>query len=156
MQRVGKRLSARRASQGMAFALAKRRNTAGDRFPARSRALAVKGNRPLLGLRASTGCSVPTRPKGASQRIQCSVAVLEKGDGHSLRTASCLVSSGMLCVRNYYLDRVLVFRGITPWRRLITECEATCPKLPTRARDPVLHAVERNRARRTAYLRKQG
>ena len=63
MQRVGKRLSARRASPGMAFALAQRRNTAGDRFPARSRALATMGNRPLLGLRASTGCSVPTRPE---------------------------------------------------------------------------------------------
>ena len=53
MQRVGKRLTARRASQGMAFALAKRRNTAGGRFPA--------------------------RPKGAPQRIQSGVAVLEKG-----------------------------------------------------------------------------
>ncbi len=53
MQRVGKRLSARRASPGMAFALAKRRNAAGDRFPA--------------------------RPQGASQRVQSGVAVLEKG-----------------------------------------------------------------------------
>ncbi len=87
MQRVEKRLTARRASPGMAFALAQRRNTAGGRFPARSRALATEGNRPLLGLRAFTGCSVPTRPKGVSQRIQSGVAVLEKGYGHSLRTA---------------------------------------------------------------------
>ena len=81
MQRAGKRLSARRASPGMALALAQKRNTAGDRFPA--------------------------RPQGATQRIQFGVAVLAKGDGHSLRTAPCLESSGMLCIRNYYLDRVL-------------------------------------------------
>ncbi len=61
MQRVGKRLGARRASPGMAFALAKRRNTAGDRFPARL--------------------------EGVSQKIQSGVAVLEKGIDHSLRTA---------------------------------------------------------------------
>ncbi len=79
MQRVGKRLNARRASPGMAFALAQRRNTAGGRFPARARALAIKGNHPLLGLRAFTGCSVPTRPEGATQRIQSGVAVLAKG-----------------------------------------------------------------------------
>ena len=53
MQRVGKRLSARRASPGMAIALAQRRNTAGDRFPA--------------------------HPQGASQRLQSGVAVLAKG-----------------------------------------------------------------------------
>ncbi len=82
MQRVGKRLNARRASPGMTFALAKRHNTAGGRFPA--------------------------RPQGAFQRIQSGVAVLEKGDGHSLRTAPCLVSSGTLCIRHYYLVRVLV------------------------------------------------
>ncbi len=81
MQRAGKRLNARRASPGMAFALAQRRNTAGDRFP--------------------------VRPKGAFQRIQSFVAVLAKGNGHSLRTAPCLESSGTLCIRNYYLDRVL-------------------------------------------------
>ncbi len=87
MQRFGKRLSARRALPGMAFALAQRRNNAGGRFPARSRALATEGNRLLLGLRAFTGCSVPTRPKGATQRIQSGVAILEKGNGHSLRIA---------------------------------------------------------------------
>ncbi len=35
------------------------------------------------------------------------VALLGKGYGHSLRTAPCLESSGMLCIRNYYVDRVL-------------------------------------------------
>ncbi len=78
----------------MAFALAQRRNTAGDRFPA--------------------------RPQGAFQRIQSGVAVLEKGNGHSLRTAPCLESSGMLCIRNYYLDRVLVrYPGIDELDRVL-------------------------------------
>ncbi len=86
MQRVGKRLNARRASQGMAFALAQRRNTAGDRFPA--------------------------RPQGAFQRIPSFVAVFAKGSGQSLRTAPRLESSGTLCIRNYYLDGVLGAKGI--------------------------------------------
>ncbi len=50
MKRVGKRLNVRRASPGMAFALAQRCNTAGSRFPARSRTLATEGKRPPLGL----------------------------------------------------------------------------------------------------------
>ena len=81
MQRVGKRLTARRASPGMAFALAKRCNTADGRFPA--------------------------RPKGATQMIQSGVAALEKGNGHSLRTAPWLESSGSLCIRNYHTEGVL-------------------------------------------------
>ena len=47
--------------------------------------------------------------------IQSSVAVLEKGDGHSLRTAPWLESSGTLCIRDYHLDGVLTvvdFNGI--------------------------------------------
>ena len=73
MQRVGKRLTARRASPGMAFALAKRRNTAGGRFPARSRALAAKSAR-------SSGCEHPPdawsrlaqreRPRGSNPALQ--------------------------------------------------------------------------------------
>ena len=81
MQRVGKRLAARRASKGRAFPLAKGRNAADGRFPA--------------------------RPKGAPQMIQSGVAALEKGDGHSLRTAPWLESSGALCIRDYHMDGVL-------------------------------------------------
>ena len=39
--------------------------------------------------------------------IQSCVAVLDKGDGHSLRTAPCLESSGSLCILNYQVDGVL-------------------------------------------------
>ncbi len=39
--------------------------------------------------------------------IQSGVAALEKGDGHSLRTAPWLESSGVLCIRNYHLEGVL-------------------------------------------------
>jgi len=80
MQRVGKRLAARRASKGGAFPLAMRRNDADDCFP--------------------------TRPAGATQMIQSCVAVLEKGYGHYLRTAPCLESSGSLCIRNYQVGGV--------------------------------------------------
>jgi hypothetical protein len=82
MQRVGKRLAARRASPGRALPLDKRRNTADGRFPARL--------------------------EGAPQMIQSGVAALEKGEGHSLRTAPWLESSGALCIRNYHLDGVLM------------------------------------------------
>ncbi len=49
MRRVGKRLSARRASLGMAIALAQKCNTAGERLLGRSRALTTEDNHSLCG-----------------------------------------------------------------------------------------------------------